>query len=233
MPNPNSTARKTRPRPPRRHHRRPGAVRPRGRRVRGRSGWRAADRAGEGESEGFESWPSRSSTEHAVNGDLHAARRSAGRRLRRGRRCTRRRVGGADLRAEAPVGRLRDRPGRQRSSVRSRRRCSDLRSSRETCICETPTRSAISVWVRSAPKRRNRICRSRSGRCWAAAKIVAWSSTSSRRSSCVSDRLQPAHRAVVVDRARGVERQRVVGLGGLQAVEHLLARSAPGTRPAR
>ena len=33
---------------------------------------------------------------------------------------------------------------------------------RETCICETPTRSAISLWVRSSTKRRCRTSRSRS-----------------------------------------------------------------------
>src|SRR4051794_27876501 len=39
----------------------------------------------------------------------------------------------------------------------------ERRSSRDTCICEMPTTSAISAWVRSSSKRNRRISRSRAG----------------------------------------------------------------------
>ena len=43
-----------------------------------------------------------------------------------------------------------------------RRRPNAWRIRRETCICETPMRSEISVWVMSSSKRSRRISRSRS-----------------------------------------------------------------------
>ncbi len=143
--------------------------------------------AGEGESEGFE-LAEQELIEHASHGDEHAARRviedasdededAAPPTAARPTRSTRAR---GPTRTQLTAGRSRAGPS---SAQMSRSRCSERRSSRETCICETPTRSAISVWVRSSLKRRNRIWRSRSGRHWAAAKIVACSSTSSSRSS--------------------------------------------------
>ena len=47
-------------------------------------------------------------------------------------------------------------------SMSIRSRASDWRMIRETCICETPMRSEISVCVRSSSKRRRRTSRSRS-----------------------------------------------------------------------
>ena len=56
---------------------------------------------------------------------------------------------------------------------------SERRRRRETCIWETPTRSAISAWVRSLTKRRCRIVRSRSGRARTVPESTWPSSTSS------------------------------------------------------
>ena len=122
-----------------------------------------------------------------------------------------------------------DAGGYRRSAAR--RRCSERRSRRETCICETPTRSAISDCVRSSPKRRNRISRSRCGRCLAAAKIVVWSSTSPSRWSSSPIASMPAR--VLLAGERRVERDRAVGLGHLEAVEHLLLAQSRGTARAR
>src|SRR6202000_357874 len=48
-------------------------------------------------------------------------------------------------------------------SATVRRRSSARRISRETCICETPTRSAISACVMSSTKRRCSTMRARAG----------------------------------------------------------------------
>ena len=62
-----------------------------------------------------------------------------------------------------------------------RRRCSSAwRRTRDTCICERPTRSAISRWTRSSTKRSRRISRSRGVRSPASCSIQSASSTRAR-----------------------------------------------------
>ena len=78
-------------------------------------------------------------------------------------------------------------PGRESGqpacSATVRRRSRARRISRETCIWETPTRSAISACVRSSTKRRWSTMRSRDGSACSVGAIVAPYSTSSKRSS--------------------------------------------------
>ena len=68
-------------------------------------------------------------------------------------------------------------------SATVRSRSSARRISRETCIWETPTRSAISACVRSSTKRRCSTIRSRAGSAASVGAIVAPYSTSSKRPS--------------------------------------------------
>jgi 3-hydroxyisobutyrate dehydrogenase len=77
-------------------------------------------------------------------GGAASARRRGGRTRRRGSR--------RNLFSGPPptrTSRLRRLNPRRTQLQISRSRCSERRSSRETCICEMPTRWAISVWVRS------------------------------------------------------------------------------------
>jgi len=89
----------------------------------------------------------------------------------------------------------------------------DRRRIRETCICDTPTRAAISDWVRSSMNRSPSTSRSRSDSSRAAARTVSRSSaltslTSARPNVSTRLPLSPS----------------VVGTGGLQRVEHVLER---------
>ena len=80
-----------------------------------------------------------------------AGRRARDREPRRDRRPARRRAPRGSATTTSPC-----------SGYAASARCSSAwRSTRETCICEIPTRSAISRWTRSSTKRRRRISRSR------------------------------------------------------------------------
>ena len=113
----------------------------------------------------------------------------------------------------------------------ARSRSSVARSSRETYICDRPTRSAISVWVSPSVNRRCRIVRSRSGRRWSALETSRRSTTVSRKvvgrrqRSVDGGGLRVARR-----RVRRLERQRIVRHPRGERLEDLLAAHA---RPRR
>ena len=106
---------------------------------------------------------------------------------------------------------------------RSARRVARVRvSRRETCICDTPTRSAIWVWVMPPKKRSMTIVRSRSGSLRSAGCTVSRCSTCSSSASAVPRTSASAPGRRVVDE-HVVQRARPVGVRGLERLEHLLA----------
>ena len=107
------------------------------------------------------------------------------------------------------------------SSAASRRRAIACRIRRETCICETPTRSPISDWVRSSAKRSRSTSRSRSDSTRISRSTVAASSASAEAGVLAAERVGDALALLVVV-ARAVERDGAVGAGGLARLEHLL-----------
>ena len=119
------------------------------------------------------------------------------------------------------------RPTTTATSIATRSWSSDRRIRRETCIWLMPTRSAISRCVSPSKKRRRRISRSRGA---SASKPPRSSSRCSVRSKPPSSppRRLGRRRAVL---ARGrVERQRAVGLRGVQRLDDLLLRRGRGGR---
>src|SRR4051794_39406505 len=70
-------------------------------------------------------------------------------------------------------------------SAASRRRLIAWRMMRLTCICDTPTRTPISAWVRSSAKRSRRISRSRSVSTRIRRSIVAESSATEKPGSSI------------------------------------------------
>ena len=104
-----------------------------------------------------------------------------------------------------------------------RRPATGCASSRDTCICEIPTRSAIWVWVMLPKKRSTRIVRSRSGS----------SSSSGAQGLAVLDLVQLRVRGAQGVGQRGVraghqlvERRAPVGLLRVEPLDDLLGRDA-------
>ena len=97
------------------------------------------------------------------------------------------------------------------------------RSRRETCICERPTRSAISVWVSPPMKRRRTISRSRGGSVRSALESESRSSAASSRGSETDQRRRPRRRPDLARRRR-IERHGIVREPRAQRLQHLLAR---------
>ena len=105
----------------------------------------------------------------------------------------------------------------------SRSRASDFASSRDTCICEMPTRSAICVCVIDSKNRSSSTVRSRSGSAASKGRNASRFSIWSRPSVDVAERVGDRGRIVVAAAAAAVDRQRVVGAARDQALDHLVA----------
>ena len=105
----------------------------------------------------------------------------------------------------------------------SRSRVRDFASSRDTCICEMPTRSAICVWVSDSKNLSTSTVRSRSGQRFQQGPQRFSVLDLIQAQIDVAQRVGDRRRILVAAAATAVDRQRVVGAACHQALDDLVA----------